>query len=82
MAIIVKRNEEKQGKIIEDDGSRILIIHNVSKEAKELTVDMVDAPELRGWSTAAEDGAQATVTLSGDTLSIPAKTSVVIKENK
>ena len=79
--------------IINYDGSRVLIIHNAGGEAKELTIDMVEKPELRGWSTAritvAVDGAEVNatpddnkVTLSGGKLSIPAKCSVVIKENK
>lgn len=81
------------GYIINYNGSRVLIIHNGNEEAKELTVDMVEKPELRGWSTArvtvAVDGAEVNttkddnkVTLSGSKLSIPAKCSVVIKENK
>ena len=79
--------------IINYDGSRVLIIHNAGEEAKELTVDMVEKPELRGWSTArvtvAVDNLEVNttkddnkVTLSGGKLSIPAKCSVVIKENK
>ena len=78
------------GYIIDYEGSRVLIVHNGGDEAQELTIDMVDHPELRGWSVAytpegdEADGDSAghyQVTLSGDTLSIPAKTSVVIKEN-
>lgn len=79
--------------IINYDGSRVLIIHNASEEAKELTVDMVEKPELRGWSTArvtvAVDNLEVNttkddnkVTLSGGKLNVPAKCSVVIKENK
>ena len=37
--------------IINYDGSRVLIIHNAGEEAKKPTVDMVDKPEMRGWST-------------------------------
>ena len=79
--------------IINYDGSRVLIIHNAGEEAKELTVDMVEKPELRGWSTArvtvAVDNLEVNttkddnkVTLSGGKLNVPAKCSVVIKENK
>lgn len=79
--------------IINYDGSRVLIIHNAGEEAKELTVDMVEKPELRGWSTArvtvAVDNLEVNTTkddnkvaLSGGKLNVPAKCSVVIKENK
>lgn len=79
--------------IINYDGSRVLIIHNAGEEAKELTVDMVEKPEIRGWSTArvtvAVDNLEVNttkddnkVTLSGGKLNVPAKCSVVIKENK
>ena len=81
------------GMIIDYKGSRVLVIHNGKDEAQELTIDMVENPELRGWSTArvtvAIDGEETTngpddnkVSLSGGKLSIPAKCSVVIKENK
>ncbi len=70
--------------ITEYDGSRVLIIHNGKKEAVELTVDMVTKPELRGWSVAdlAKEPSKETPKLSGTKLTLPAKTSVVIKENK
>ena len=42
------------GYVIDDDGSRVMIIHNVSDNDKELTIDMIDSPELRGWTVAQE----------------------------
>ena len=71
------------GYIIDCDGSRVMIIHNGNKEAKTLTIDAVSSPELRGWSTAeAIEGQDGDPKLDGTALTIPAKTSVVIKENK
>ncbi len=70
------------GYIIDDDGSRLLIIHNASDDDKELTIDMVKNPELRGWSVAQEKSEGISATLDGTSLKVPAKTSVVIKENK
>lgn len=72
------------GMIINDDGSRIVVIHNTSEEAKEITVDMIDNPELRGWSCAdlAAEPSKETPKLSGTALTLPAKTSVVLKETK
>ena len=72
------------GYIIDHDGSRVAIIHNGSDEAKELNIDMITKPELRGWSVAdlAAEPAKDIPKLSGTTLSIPARTSVVLKENK
>ena len=76
--------------ITDHDGKRVLIIHNCTDETRELTIDMIDNPELRGWSTAytpeedeAADGSDHyTVTLKDGVLTVPAKTSVVLKENK
>lgn len=71
------------GYVVDADGSRLLIIHNGNKEAKTLTVDAIANPELRAWVTAATyEGQDTTVTLDGTTLTIPAKTSVVLKEHK
>lgn len=72
------------GFIIDYDGSRVLIIHNVGDEAMELTIDAVGNPELRGWSTAdlAAEPVNDVPKLNGTILTLPAKTSVVIKENK
>jgi len=72
------------GYIIDHDGSRVAIIHNGSDEAKELNIDMITKPELRGWSVAdlAAEPAKDIPKLSGTNLSIPARTSVVLKENK
>lgn len=81
------------GYIIEYNGSRVLVIHNGADEATTVTVDMISSPELRGWSTVTpvaeeEDetvapAADGKVTLSSDgTLTLPAKTSVVLKEAK
>ena len=72
------------GMIINYNGSRVIVIHNTSQEAKELTIDMIDSPELRGWSYGdlAEEPIQDKPKLSGTALSLPARTSVVIKENQ
>ncbi|MBQ7217941.1 MAG: hypothetical protein IJS27_00440 [Ruminococcus sp.] len=70
------------GYIIESDGAKLLVIHNASKDDKELTVDMITSPELRGWSTAQEKADGVSVTLDGATLKLPARTSVVLKETK
>ena len=69
------------GFIVEYQGSKLLIIHNGDEEAKELTIDMIDSPELRGWSTAQMiDGVSSEVSLNGTTLTLAPMTSVVIKE--
>ena len=70
------------GYIIDSDGARVLIIHNVSDGDLERTIDMIDSPELRGWSVAKEESAGIAAELDGTTLKLPAKTSVVLKENK
>ena len=72
------------GLLIKHDDSRVLVIHNGGKEAKELTIDAIEKPELRGWVTAdkAESPSEETPKLSKTTLSIPARTSVVLKEKK
>jgi len=70
------------GYIIDDDGSRLLVIHNASDADKELSIDAIGNPELRGWSSAQDKSAEVSVTLDGATLKLPAKTSVVLKENK
>ena len=71
------------GYIVDYDGSRVMVVHNGDKAPKELTVDMIDSPELRGWSTAQViEGDTTSVSLSGTTLTIPPKTSVVLKEKK
>ncbi len=70
------------GIIIDDNGSRVAVIHNAAGEEKELTVDMLENPELRGWSVAQEKSEGIEAELDGTTLKIPAKTSVVLKENK
>ena len=43
---------------------------------------MLENPELRGWSVAQEKSEGIEAELDGTTLKIPAKTSVVLKENK
>ena len=43
---------------------------------------MIDSPELRGWTVAKEKSAGISAELDGTTLKLPAKTSVVLKENK
>lgn len=72
------------GYITDYNGSRVLIIHNASDKAQELTIDMIANPELRGWINAdlAETPNEEPVKLSGTTLSVPERTSVVLKENK
>ena len=67
------------GYIVDCNGSRVLVVHNAKSEAAEISIDMLADPELRGWSNAYE---AADAKLDGTTLTIPAKTSVVIKENK
>ena len=70
------------GYIIDYKGARVAIVHNASDKDLELTIDMIDNPELRGWSVAQEKSAGIAASLDGTTLKIPAKTSVVLKENK
>ncbi len=69
--------------VIDYNGSRVMIIHNGSKDAQELTIDAIKNPELRGWSIAdlAESPSADAPTLEGTTLKLPARTSVVLKEN-
>ncbi len=70
------------GFIVEYEGAKLLVIHNGNEEEKQVTIDMISSPELRGYSvaTANEDGSYSAVTLSGTTLTLPAKSSVVLKE--
>ncbi len=70
------------GYVIDDDGSRVMIVHNVSDKEMELTIDLIKSPELRGWTVAQEKSEGIAPTLEGDSLKLPAKTSVVLKENK
>ena len=72
------------GLLINHDNSRVLVVHNGGKEAKELTIDAIEKPELRGWVIAdkAESPSEETPKLSDTKLSIPARTSVVLKEKK
>ena len=72
------------GMIINHDGSRVLVIHNTAEKAKELTVDMIEKPELRGWvyGDLAEEPNQDSPKLNGTALTLPARTSVVLKEIK
>ena len=73
------------GIIIEHDGSSVMVIHNVSDEAKEADVsEKFNNPELRGWSygdKAAEPNKEIPKLSSGK-LTIPAHTSVVLKNGK
>ena len=73
------------GIIIEYDGSSVMVIHNVSDEAKEADVsEKFNNPELRGWSygdKAAEPNKEIPKLSSGK-LTIPAHTSVVLKNGK
>ena len=72
------------GFIIDQDGSRVLVIHNAADTAQELTIDMISNPELRGWLNAdlAESPSEEAPKLDGTALTLPARTSVVLKENK
>lgn len=70
------------GYVIDHNGARVMVIHNVSDSDKELTIDSIDDPELRGWTVAKDDISGIAAELDGTTLKIPAKTSVVLKENK
>ena len=62
-----------------------MVIHNVSDEAKEADVsEKFNNPELRGWSygdKAAEPNKEIPKLSSGK-LTIPAHTSVVLKNGK
>ncbi|MBQ6153539.1 MAG: hypothetical protein IJJ15_07325 [Ruminococcus sp.] len=71
------------GFYIEYDGAKLLIIHNGNTEEKQVAVDMINNPELRGYCVCSvnEDGTTGEAKLSGTTLTIPAKTSVILKEN-
>ena len=70
--------------IINHDGSRVVVIHNTSEEAKELTIDKIDNPELRGWvyGDLTEEPNKETPKLNGTALTLTARTSVVLKEKK
>lgn len=71
------------GYVIDYDGSRVMIVHNGDKTAKTVTVDALKNPQLRGWVTAQDfEGETAKVELEGAALTIPAKTSVVLKESE
>ena len=71
------------GFIVEYGGQRVLVLHNGNETAKTVTVDMLTSPSVNGWSTAEKfEGEDAELTLEGDQLTVPAKTSVVIRENK
>jgi len=74
------------GYILEYNGSRVMIIHNGDEKSKELTIDAFTAPELRGWVMCGSDELKAAdstqVTLSGTTLTVSPRTSVVLKETK
>ena len=71
------------GFYIEYEGEKLLIIHNGNSEEKQVTIDMIKSPELRGFSVASvnEDGSVSDVTFSGTTLTLPAKSSAILKEN-
>lgn len=72
------------GMVIDYNGSKVMVIHNASKEEKELTIDAIEKPDLRGWSAAdlASEPCEEVPKLSKTTLTVPAKTSVVLKETK
>ncbi len=85
IAELVTFDEKKcAGYITDYNGSRVLIIHNASDTAQELTIDMISSPELRGWLNAdlAESPSEESPKLDGTALSLPARTSVVLKEKK
>lgn len=72
------------GMIINDNDSRVVVIHNTGKEAKEITIDMIENPELRGWihGDLTDEPNEENPKLSGTALTLPARTSVVLKEKK
>ena len=73
------------GIIIDYNDSRVIVIHNVGEEAQEITLtDQLTDPELRGWTAAdlAAEPITETPKLDGDTLTVPARTSVVLKGTK
>ena len=74
------------GYVVEYNGVRLMIVHNSSSEPKELTIDAISSPELRGWSIAGRDEDEepddTAVALNGAALTMPACSSVVLKETK
>ena len=71
------------GYIVDDDGSRVMILFNGSKEDKTLTIDAIANPELRAWIFSEnEDGKADKISLEGTTLNIPSHTIAVLKEHK
>lgn len=78
-------NTNCAGIVIDYDGSKVMVIHNVGDDAQEADVsDKLSNSELRGWSygdKAAEPNKE-TPKLSSGKLTVPAHTSVVLKETK
>ena len=69
--------------IIDYNGSKVMVIHNGGENDAELTIDQINNPSLRGYTTAdtAEKPSTAEPTLANGALKLPARTSVVLKEN-
>lgn len=71
------------GYVVDYEGTRLMVIHNGDESAQTMSVNEIENPTVRGWVTAETfDDETAAVTLSGSFLTIPAKTSVILKENK
>lgn len=75
------------GFVVEYNDEKLLIIHNGDEETKTVTIgeDVVKNPELRGYLIAtstedAESNTKDTVKLSGSELTLPAMSSVVLKQ--
>ena len=71
------------GMIIEYNGEKLLIVHNGNKEDTTVTIDAIENPTLSGYAIAGvgEDGAKnaTEVKLNGKELSLPARSSVILK---
>ena len=66
--------------ITEYDGSEVMVIFNVSDESQsvEITSDIFEITEIRGYAVGGDD-AEYNLTYSGTTMTIPARTVVVVK---
>lgn len=66
--------------ITEYEGSKVMVIFNAATEAQsvEIPTDTFTVSEIRGYAVAAADGGY-NLTYSGTTMTIPARTVVVVK---